>query len=115
MSSMEKHNVRQWIGVLEKVEPKSTSSKVAKRILRLTSLPKRRRVTVNLDKLNVHAKANENIIVPGKILGTGTVDKAFTVAAVDWSDSTEKKLRHAGCKVIGLEEMLKQKDVRIIM
>lgn len=115
MTSMEKQSVNEWIGLLEKVDPKSKSSKIAKRILKLASLPTRKRVEVNLSKLNIYAKANENIIVPGKILGTGMVSKAFNVAAVDWSESTEKKLKHAGCKVMGLEEMLKQKDVKIIM
>ena len=115
MSTMEKHNVKEWIGVLEKADPKSKSSKVAKRILKLTSLPKRRRVTVNLEKLNMYANADENIVVPGKILAKGNVDKAFHLAAVDWSDSSEKKLKHAGCKLVSLEEMLKRENIKVII
>jgi large subunit ribosomal protein L18e len=115
MKSMEKHSVNQWIALLEKVDPKSRNSKVAKRILRLTSLPKRRRVVVNLGKLSANANTNDNIVVPGKILANGSVGKQFNVAAVDWSEGSEKKLKGSGCKVLGLEEMLKKENLRVIM
>ncbi|HUB92371.1 MAG TPA: uL15 family ribosomal protein [Candidatus Saccharimonadales bacterium] len=115
MSQMEKQSVNEWIGLLEKVDPKGKNSKVAKRILKLASLPKRKRVVVNLSKLNAYAKANENIVVPGKILGTGSVDKEFSVAAVDWSEGSETKLKKAGCKVVELSEMLKKENLKVIM
>ncbi len=112
---MEKKSIRNIIGSLEKADPKARNSGLAQRMLKLASLPRRRRVTVNLSKLNSLAKPGENIIVPGKILATGSVDKAFNVAAIEWSGASAKKLKDAGCKVLGIEEMLKKENARLIV
>ncbi len=115
MKSMEKESVNKWARALEGVDPKSKNARVAGRILRLATLPKRKRVVVNLGKLDMLAGKDENIVVPGKILGQGTVGKSFHISAVDYSDASEKKLRGAGCKIVAIEEMLKKENLKVIM
>lgn len=115
MSPMEKQSVKEWIRALQGVDPKSKNAKVAARILRLASLPRRKRVVVDLNKLDRYAKAEENVVVPGKILGTGSLEKALHISAIDLSEASEKKLKSAGCNVLGLNEMLKKENVRVIM
>lgn len=84
-------------------------------IVRLMSKPKRQRVSVNLAKLEKLANSGENVIIPGKVLGRGIVTKKINVAAVVYSSDAEKKLKEAGCTVIGIKEMLKKDNVRIII
>ncbi len=126
MREFESHPPHKVINVIEKEYLKkaiedakaSATDKNKKRsayIVRLMSKPKRQRVSVNLAKLEKLANSGENVIVPGKVLGRGTVTKKINVAAVVYSSDAEKKLKEAGCTVIGIKEMLKKDDVRIII
>lgn len=54
--------------------------------------PTRKMRAVNLDKINRVTKANDVIVVPGKVLGTGNVDHKVTVAAFNFSESAREKL-----------------------
>jgi large subunit ribosomal protein L18e len=82
----------------------------------LESSTRRHRI-VNVYKLSKSAKANEIIIVPGKVLGTGDIDSAVTVAAYKFSDEAERKISEKG-KIMTIEELMKKnptaKNVRII-
>ena len=49
------------------------------------------RVAVNLSKLNRHTKKADVVVVPGKILGSGSIDHAVTVAAFDIFRQSQSK------------------------
>ena len=53
--------------------------------------------------------------MPGKILGTGYIGKAFPIAAMECSESAKLKLKHAGCSMVSLEEMLKKEKLKVII
>lgn len=112
---MEKNSIKRLIENLEKVDKKAKNAKLALKVKKIASLPRRRRISINLEKLNELAKPGENIIVPGKILGTGSVDKAFGIAAIEMSGSSEKKLQEAGCTLVSIEEMLKKENARLLV
>jgi large subunit ribosomal protein L18e len=80
--------------------------------------PRSQRVAVNLSKLNRHTKKADVVVVPGKILGTGSIDHAVTVAAFDVSDKAKAKLEAAKAKYITIPELLeknpKGSNVKII-
>ena len=80
--------------------------------------PRSQRVAVNLSKLNRHTKKADVVVVPGKILGTGSIDHAVTVAAFDISDKAKAKLEAAKAKYITIPELLeknpKGSNVKII-
>lgn len=115
MRIMEKQSIHEWARLLEGIDPKSKNARVAKRILKLAMLPRRRRVTVDLNQLTRYANKDENIVVPGKILGTGYIGKAFPIAAMECSESAKLKLKHAGCSMVSLEEMLKKEKLKVII
>jgi large subunit ribosomal protein L18e len=81
--------------------------------------PRRLYAEVNLTKIQKYAKENETIVVPGKVLGTGNVDKAVTVAALSFSETARKKIEEAGGKCLTIKELLesnpKGSNVRIIV
>jgi large subunit ribosomal protein L18e len=67
--------------------------------------PKARRVAVNLSQINRHTEKNDTIVVPGKVLGTGSLDHAVTIAAFDVSDNAKEKLKAAKAKYLTIPEL----------
>jgi len=47
-------------------------------------------------------------VVPGKILGTGTINHAITIAAFSISDKAKAKLEAAKAKYISIPELLEK-------
>ena len=80
--------------------------------------PTRKRRVVNLSNINRYTKENETIVVPGKVLGSGTLDHKLTIAAYTFSQSALDKITKIGAKVVPLEEISKEspkgKRIRII-
>ncbi|MEM2208513.1 MAG: 50S ribosomal protein L18e [Sulfolobales archaeon] len=73
----------------------------------LLEKPSRRRVVVNLSKVSRFSSQGEYIVVPGKVLGAGTLKKPVTVAAVSFSKRALEKIRSAGGSAIPITELLK--------
>jgi large subunit ribosomal protein L18e len=73
---------------------------------------------VNISHLARHVKANDTIIIPGKLLGAGQIDKPVTVAVYKASENAESKIKQAGGKVVQIRTLMtdnpKGKGVRII-
>ena len=79
--------------------------------------PTRIRREVNVERISRVCNNNETIIVPGKVLATGEMDKKLTVAAFRFSEKALEKINEKG-KAISIEELLKSNPkgskVRII-
>lgn len=87
------------------------------RAVELLNRPRRRRVEVNLVKLNLLAHDDKILLVPGKVLGNGTLRKKFTVAAYQIAKPAAEKLRKASCTVMSIPELVKKdpKGSRVII
>jgi large subunit ribosomal protein L18e len=70
--------------------------------------PKSQRAAVNLSRINRHTQRRDIIIVPGKILGTGTLNHSLTVAAFDLSDKAKEKMKAAKAKYLSIPELVKK-------
>ncbi len=98
----------------------SASQKAAfwSRIAEDLEFPTRKRRVVNLSKLNRFTKANETVIVPGKVLGSGTIEHGVVIAALAFSNNAKERIEQAKGKCLTIAELIKQnpkgKDVRII-
>ncbi len=66
--------------------------------------PSRNWAQVNISKVSAHVRDGENVIVPGKLLGSGELDKATTIVAYSASASAKAKVAAAGGKVLTMEE-----------
>ena len=67
------------------------------------STPKRKRVELNLDEINDQVKEGDKIVVPGKILGVGEIDKKIKIIAINFSEGAKEKLLKSKigiCKII---------------
>lgn len=80
--------------------------------------PRRTHAEVNLGRIERYAQENETVIVPGKVLGSGVLQKDVTVAAVDFSSTAKTKIEQADGEPIELEQAVEQNpsgsEVRVI-
>lgn len=72
------------------------------------SKPKRRRIKVNVSRLNRYTKENDEVIVPGKVLGAGLIDHPIRVAAFDFSGQAKVKILKAKGKCLSIPELIKR-------
>jgi large subunit ribosomal protein L18e len=70
------------------------------------SSSRRRRVAVNLSRLNRHTRAKETVVVPGKVLGAGNLDQPISVAAFSFSTQARLKISKARGKCLSISELL---------
>ena len=79
--------------------------------------PRASHAEVNLGRIDRYAREEETVVVPGKVLGSGALQKSVTVAAVDFSSSAETKIEQVG-EPVSLEQLLEENpegsDVRVI-
>ena len=70
--------------------------------------PSRVWAEVNIDSIDKHAQAKENILIPGKLLGVGNLSKPVNIAAYSASESAIKKVEKAGGKFMTFTELAAQ-------
>ncbi len=79
---------------------------------------RRKRVAVNISRLNRYTQKNEIVAVPGKVLGAGEIRHPITVAAFAFSEKAEKKITAAKGKCLSFFDLIKKKpngsNVKII-
>jgi large subunit ribosomal protein L18e len=79
--------------------------------------PRRTHAEVNLGRIERYAREDETVVVPGKVLGSGVLQKDVTVAAVDFSGTAETKIQQVG-DTMKLEQAIEQNpegsNVRVI-
>lgn len=111
-------NTRALINALQKTSVKH-DVRIWKRVAELVSRPARKRPTVNIGKISRHTNAGDVIVVPGKLLGSGTISHKVTVAALNASTSARSAIVGAGGTVMSIDELLtkvpKGKGVTIIV
>lgn len=82
-----------------------TKTKFEKKLKKMTGSSRSRRAEVNVGKIGKLTKKGETIAVPGKVLGTGSISHAVTVAALGFSESAKRKIEAAGGKAVSLNEL----------
>ena len=117
---MKQNNKNPQLGLLiQELKKCSIEQNVAlwKRIAVDLESPTRNTRIVNVYKIEQYAKPNETVIVPGKVLGTGELNKKVTVAAFAFSEEAKKKINGKGAAITIMELVEKNpkgKGVRIL-
>ena len=79
--------------------------------------PRRTHAEVNLGRIERYAREDETVVVPGKVLGSGVLEKPVTVAAMDFSGTARTKIEQVGA-TMALEDAMEQNpqgsNVRVI-
>ncbi len=109
-------NTRKLVLELKRLAKKEEAA-VWARLAEEIETPTRRRREVNISRIDMHAKDNETILVPGKVLSAGSLSKKLTVAAFKFSGKAKEKISKSG-NALSIEELMKKnpsgKGVRIL-
>jgi len=93
---------------LLKKQSRESKAKIWKSIAELLAKSRRKRIAVNLSRLNRYTEKNETVVVPGKVLGAGEIDHPITVAAFVFSQKAMEKIRKARGKCLSIIELVKK-------
>ena len=71
--------------------------------------PRRKGCEVNLYSLERSAPVKGTVVVPGCVLGAGSIKRPVTVAALRFSGKAQEKIEKAGGKAMHIEKLLDEK------
>ena len=104
--------------LLLELDNRTKGNKFWNRIVKDLKKPARQKKVVNIYKINKFAREGETIVVAGKVLSVGEINKKIDVAALNFSEEARKKIEEANGKTITLKELFKLnpdgKKVRIL-
>ena len=69
---------------------------------------RKQHIAVNLSRINRHTQKSDVVVVPGKVLGTGTLNHSITVAAFSASGKAKEKLAAAKAKYLSIPELVEK-------
>ena len=108
------------IGLIMELKKRSNeqNANIWKRVANDLEKPTRQRRVVNLSRISRHTKENEIVIVPGKVLGAGNLERKLTISAFQFSFGAKEKIEKTGSKIVSLMELSREnpsgKGIRII-
>jgi len=70
--------------------------------------PRSRRAEVNVSRINRYTEPTDVVVVPGKVLGAGSIDHPVCVAAFAFSASARRKIEAAGGKCMTIRELVER-------
>jgi len=73
----------------------------------LLSRPRRKRININLDEINLKCAEGENVIIPGKVLSQGKIEKKIKVIAFNFSEKAKEKLLNSKCQISYISDEIK--------
>jgi large subunit ribosomal protein L18e len=99
-------------------QARENEASVWRKVAEMLSKPNRRRIAVNISRISRYAKENDEVVVPGKVLGAGTISHPVTVAAFAFSEQARAKIIEAKGKCLTITELAesnpKGSNVKII-
>jgi len=88
------------------------------KIAGILSSSRRNKIVANLERINKEAKDDETILIPGKVLSQGEINKKIKIIANDFSERAEEKLTRSKTKFSRISDEIKSnpeaKNLRII-
>lgn len=97
---------------------KKNNAPIWKRLADLALKSAQSRRVINLGQLDKFISDNDVVIVPGKVLGTGSLTHKITLCSFSISTSGARKVTQSGGKILDLLQLIKSnptgKDVKII-
>ena len=85
---------------------------------KIISSSRRNLISVNLEKINKETKEGDTVIIPGKVLSQGLIDKKIKIVALGFSKMAREKLRESKSEILLLTEEInknpKAEGIKII-
>jgi len=88
------------------------------KVAEILSGSRKNRTNLNLEELNKKVEDEKIIVVPGKILSQGELDKKIKIVALGFSEKAREKLKKSGTETLTILEEIKKnpeaKGVKIL-
>jgi len=88
------------------------------KVSNMISTSSRKRISLNLNQIDKQSKDGETIVVPGKVLGEGELNKKVKIVALKFSESAKAKLKKNKIEILNIDEEVKNnpeaKKVKIV-
>lgn len=91
-----------------RAQTRSTDARLWRDVADRLSASRKNWAEPNLSRLERHAPEGATVLVPGKLLGSGEVTGARTVAAVSVSAGARQKIEAAGGRVVSLQDLMNE-------
>jgi large subunit ribosomal protein L18e len=75
---------------------------------RILSGPRKSRINLNLDEINKEAKEGEKVVVLGKVLSQGKIEKKIKIIALNFSERAKEKILKEHCEFSTILEEIKR-------
>ncbi|MCW4049932.1 MAG: 50S ribosomal protein L18e [Candidatus Bathyarchaeota archaeon] len=102
---MKNQTLKDTISALEKASEESGKA-IWKALAEDLDTAKRRRVAVNLSRIERHVSEDEVAAIPGKVLAAGRLTKPIKIAAFSFSEGALEKIKAAKAEAMTLDELL---------
>jgi len=70
--------------------------------------PRRQRIEVNLSHIERHTEKNDEIVVPGVVLGFGELTKPLKISAWRFSNPAKEKIEGSGGKFMSIRDLMEK-------
>ena len=96
--------------LIEKLKKKSLELKapIWKAVAKKLEKPRRKKVEVNLNEIDKNTSNGDTVIVPGIVLGNGSLNKQIRIAALRFSSSAERKIKESKSEILSIEKLLEE-------
>lgn len=88
------------------------------KIAEILSSPRKNKININLEKIDKETKQGDVVVIPGKVLSQGDINKKIKVVALNFSEKAKDKLLKSKCEVSTILEEIKKnpeaKEIRIL-
>lgn len=91
-----------------KKQSRENKAEIWESIAKCLAKPRKKRITVNISRLNRFTEKNDVVAVPGKVLGAGEINHPITVAAFAFSEKAKEKITKAKGKCLFISELVKK-------
>ncbi len=69
---------------------------------------RKKRINLNLGEINKRVKNGERVVIPGKVLSQGELDKKIKIIALNFSERAMEKIKKCGSDVSTILEEIKK-------
>jgi len=113
---MKQNSTRTRLGKALAKHAKETGKGLWKDASEAVLASRKNRPIVSIDVISKNSEEGAKVVVPGKVLASGSIDHKVTVAALSFSERARKKIIDSGGQCMNLSDFMESsKDVKWVL
>jgi large subunit ribosomal protein L18e len=115
---MKENEMRLKLGAQLEMHAKKSKQDIWRGVSEAVLASRKNRPTVNIRQISKNSKEGSKVLIPGKVLGLGSIDHKVTVGAYSFSKDARTKITASGGSCLSIREFMESnasvKDVLLI-